>query len=148
MSERPYFIINVEVAICDNEHYLLIRRGANEDHSPGTLSLPGGKVDQLSISPDALEQTVRREAMEEVGLKLGSLHYLESKSFVMDTGEWCLSICFYCEDMEGVARANNPDEVQELIWLKAEDIAKENICPPWTKQSIVSANDFRASLHN
>lgn len=143
MSERPCFIINVEAAIFFSGKYLLIRRGANEEHSPSTLSLPGGKVDRLAVSPEALEQAVRREIHEEVGLTLGSLHYLESKSFMMDTGEWCVSVCFFCQDSDGNASIKSTDEVQEIVWCSLEDLANENSCPPWTKQSILAAEKLR-----
>lgn len=148
MSERPYFIINVEAAIFFSGKYLLIRRGANEEHSPGTLSLPGGKVDQLAVSPEALEQAVRREIHEEVGLTLGSLHYLESKSFVMDTSEWCVSVCFFCQDTNGDASIKSSDEVQEIVWCKTEELVAGDSCPPWTKQSIHAAENLRLKLEN
>ena len=138
MHNRPYFIINVEAAIHDGSKFLLIRRSKNEDHSAGTLSLVGGKVDHMACSPLALETTLRREVYEEVGLQLGAMNYVESKSFIMDTGEWCLSICFYCQDFTGHASIKSPQEVDEVLWLTQAELDANPACPPWTKQSIAA----------
>ena len=140
---RPYFIVNVEAAIRRDGKYLLIRRGSGEEHSPGTISLPGGKIDHEAISPEALEQALRREIEEEVGLQLGRVQYLESKTFTMDTGEWCLSVCFLCDDFTGTASAKSADEVAEILWLNYAEL-DDQPCPPWTKQSILQAEQLRA----
>jgi 8-oxo-dGTP diphosphatase len=138
--DRPYFIVNVEVAIRRDGKFLLIRRSSLEEHSAGTLSLPGGKIDHRAVSPEALEQALRREIEEEVGVTLGKLTYIESKSFIMDTKEWCVSVCFFCEDFTGTAFAKSEDEVDEVIWLAPQELYQQTACPPWTKQSIESAN--------
>lgn len=136
MNQRPYFIVNVEAVIKHNDQFLLIRRSTKEDHSPGTLSLPGGKIDQEAVSPGALERALRREIEEEVGLLLGRVSYLESKTFLMDTKEWCLSVCFFCEDFSGMAIAKSEDEVDEVLWLKSADLHRQADGPSWTQQSI------------
>lgn len=135
MQERPYFIVNVEAVIQNDDKYLLIRRSMNEEHSAGTLSLPGGKLDRELTSPEALEQALRREIAEEVGLIIGRMTYLESKTFLMDTGEWCLSICFLSREFTGQATAKSKEEVDEVLWLTQSELLEQN-CPPWTRQSI------------
>lgn len=142
MNNRPYFIINVEAAIKNNGRYLLVLRSQKEEHSPGTLSLPGGKADQETVSPDALEQALRREINEEIGLSLNNVTYLESKTFLMDTGEWCLSVCFYCDDFTGEVGTKSKDEIDEIVWAKPDQLDKLANCPPWTKQGIVRAENL------
>ena len=142
MRERPYFIVNIEAVIQDGDKYLLIRRSMNEEHSAGTLSLPGGKLDREPISPEALEQALRREIAEEVGLILGQMAYLESKTFLMDTGEWCLSICFLSKEFTGQATAKSEDEVDEVLWLMPSELVQQENCPLWTKQSIQAAVEY------
>lgn len=135
---RPYFIVNVEAAIKKADKYLIIKRSQKEEHSPGTLSLPGGKVDVSEVSPGALEEALRREILEETDLRIGDLSYVESKSFTMDTGEMCLSICFTTDDFEGEAKAQSACEVDEVLWLSSVDIMANPNCPPWTRQSIAA----------
>jgi len=145
MQERPYFIVNIEAVIQNGDKYLLIRRSMSEEHSAGTLSLPGGKLDRELISPEALEQALRREITEEVGLTLGRMVYLESKTFLMDTKEWCLSVCFLSKEFTGQAIAKSEDEVDEVLWLTQSELAEQENCPPWTKQSIRTAAEYGLS---
>lgn len=59
MNQRPYFIVNVETLVRRSGRYLLIQRSQKEEHSPGTISLVGGKLDYEVVSPDAFESTLR-----------------------------------------------------------------------------------------
>ncbi|MSU76412.1 NUDIX domain-containing protein, partial [Patescibacteria group bacterium] len=120
--------------------YLVIQRSDKEVHSPGTIALVGGKLDLDAVSSEALETALRREVKEEVGLSLGLLVYVESKTFKSDNGEMCLSIVFLCEDFKGVEHAASPDEVVDLFWLSQEEIKNHPKAPPWTIQSIESAS--------
>ena len=80
------FIVNVEGAIYKNGKWLLIERSLKEEHAGGTLSLVGGKVEKEGDSSDILERTLEREIFEEVGIKVKDLEYVNSSSFVTDTG--------------------------------------------------------------
>ncbi len=142
MAARPYFIVNVEAVIYHNGAYLVIQRGDAEEHSPGTLSLPGGKIELVETSPEALETALEREIDEEVGLHLQTLNYLESKTFTLDTGEMCLSIAFLCQDFLGIASAKSPDEVKSVQWLTWAEIIKHPEAPPWTIQSVTAAEQW------
>lgn len=145
-QKRPLFIVNVEAAIYREGKYLLIKRSSEEEHSPGTLSLPGGKVELNAVSPDALETALRREIYEEVGLELNDLFYIESKAFTMDTGEMCLGICFFCQKFQGKALAKSLHEVESVAWLTQSEIIKDTNTPAWTLQSITASEKFL--LHN
>jgi 8-oxo-dGTP diphosphatase len=143
-NSRPYFIVNVEAAIYRNGSYLIIQRGMIEEHAAGALSLPGGKLDHIEVSPEALELALVREVYEEVGIRLGSLSYIESKTFAMDTGEMCLSICFLCQDFRGQGEIKSIEEVRKLQWLTWGEIIKNPATPPWTAQSITAAEKLVA----
>ncbi len=138
-SSRPYFIVNVEAAIYRRGSYLIIQRGANEEHAPGLLSLPGGKLDQLEVSPEALELALAREVYEEVGIRLGAVSYIESKTFTGATGDMCLSLCFLCQDFRGQGEIKSPEEVQKVQWLTWGEIIRNPGTPPWTAQSVTAA---------
>lgn len=76
------FIVNVEGAVRKNDKWLIIERSKKEEHAGGLLSLVGGKVEQEGNSLDILERTVKREILEEVGLKVkDSLTYVHSTSY-------------------------------------------------------------------
>lgn len=75
------FILNVEGVVRRGEHYLLTLRSESEPHAPGTLALPGGKVETSDAQEDTLEAALLREIFEETGVEVGNPVYLESKWF-------------------------------------------------------------------
>lgn len=81
------YIVNVEAAIYKDDKWLIIKRSEKEEHAPGLLSFVGGKVETNVAQDGILEETLRREIIEEVGIKVSeTIHYVESKSFVLDNG--------------------------------------------------------------
>ena len=71
------YIVNVEAAIYNDDKWLVVKRSELEEHAPGTLALVGGKVEVASGGDDVLEDTLRREVKEEVGIEVDAMDYLE-----------------------------------------------------------------------
>jgi 8-oxo-dGTP diphosphatase len=133
------FIVNVEGAIYKNEKWLLIKRSEKEEHAGGTLSLVGGKVDKEGNSTDILERTLKREILEEVGVEVTNLRYVNSSSFVTDKGVHVVDIVFLCEYQSGVAYAKSPEEVADVVWLQTSQILEDPTLPPYLKENIKQA---------
>lgn len=136
---RPLFIVNVEGVVRRGARYLLTVRGERESHAPGTLSLPGGKVESGDATQDTLEVALKREILEETGVTADSPVYLESKWFRADDGEAVVDVVFLCEYAGGDAAARDPIEVAEVLWLTAAEVAIHPKAPPWTRGSIEKA---------
>lgn len=135
------FIVNVEGAIRKNDKWLIIERSKKEEHAGGQLSIVGGKVDIEGNSSDILERTLKREILEEVGVKVkDKLTYVHSTSFVTDTGENVVDIVFVCEYESGEAFPKSPDEVEEVLWLSTEEIIRHPKSPIYLKESIKRAD--------
>ncbi|MBB6097284.1 8-oxo-dGTP diphosphatase [Deinobacterium chartae] len=141
----PLHIVNVELVMARGDRYLVIVRGEQEAHAPGTLSFPGGKV-EAGERNDALEAAARRELLEEVGLEAGALSYLESSSFVTDFGMPVVSVVFLAEYVGGEPVAASPEEVAGLAWLRAAEICARPECPPWTARVTQKAEARRVDL--
>jgi len=89
------YIVNVEAAIVKDGRYLMIVRG-QEEYAPGGLSFPGGKVEGAGSRDDILEETLRREIAEEVGLEVhDEMAYLRSSAFVAES-EPVVDMVFLC----------------------------------------------------
>lgn len=137
------FIVNVEGAIRKNDRWLIIERSKKEEHAGGLLSLVGGKVEVEGHSSDILERTVKREILEEVGVKVeDKLNYVHSTSFVTDTGENVVDIVFLCEYQSGEAFPKSPDEVEDVLWLTTEEILCHPKSPVYLKESIKHAEEL------
>ena len=130
------FIVNVEGAIYKNEKWLLIRRSEKEEHAGGLLSLVGGKVEKEGTSTDILEKTLKREITEEVGIEVSNLRYVNSSSFVTDSGLNVVDSVFLCNHESGEPFAKSPDEVDDVIWMTTQQILNNSNLPVYLKENI------------
>lgn len=134
------FIVNVEGAIRKNDKWLIVERSKKEEHAGGLLSLVGGKVDLEGNSSNILERTVKREILEEVGVKVKDrLIYVHSTSFVTNTNQNVVDIVFLCEYESGDALPLCSDEVEEVLWLTTKEILHHPKAPVYLKESIKCA---------
>jgi 8-oxo-dGTP diphosphatase len=133
---RFMFIVNVEAAIHRDGKWLLIRRSEKEEHAAGELSLVGGKCDPEGVSSDILERTLIREVEEEVGAVIGGLVYVNSSSFVTDTGVNVVDIVFLCQLQSGEPYPKSPDEVGEVLWMSTSEILSNEEIPNYLKANV------------
>ena len=137
------FIVNVEGAIYKNDRLLLIKRSEKEEHAGGGLSLVGGKVEREGNTTDILERTLKREIYEEVGIEVTNLRYVNSSTFVTDSGLHVVDIVFLCDYLSGEAFAKDLDEVDDVIWLTTEQVLAKPEIPTFLKENITLANKIR-----
>ena len=141
------YIVNVEGAIAHDNRYLMIVRSQHVAHAPGTLTMPGGKVEGVGDTPNVLEETLHREIMEEVGVRVHDrFYYLESRSFVADTGTVVVDVVFLCAYRDGEPGVAAPAEVAEVLWMTADEVLAHPRAQPWTRQSIRLAEARRTAI--
>lgn len=141
---NKYFIVNVEAAIYNEDKWLIIKRSMNEEHAPGTLSLVGGKVENVVNEYGVLENTLKREILEEVGVEIyDDMKYIESKAFVASNGEIIVDIVFLCRYKSGEPRPMDKDEVEKVFWMKKEEIMKYEKSPIYLKETILNAEKIK-----
>ncbi|MEC9488509.1 MAG: NUDIX domain-containing protein [Halanaerobium sp.] len=140
MVNKPdYYLVNVEGAIFHQGRWLLIKRGRGEEHAPGTISLVGGKVEGTGLSQNILEQNLRREIREEVGIEVAAeMEYVESKFFLTDRGEPVLDIVFQCFYEKGQIQPGDPAEIEDIFWLTPEEV-NEWVLPEYVRSSLEKA---------
>lgn len=138
------FIVNTEAAIYKDGKYLMIRRSEKEAHAGGQLSLVGGKVEIEEPSTNVLEKTIIREVKEEVGLTIvGRPRYIQSTSFVTDTGAHVVNVIFLCEKVGGEAYAASIDEVDGVYWMTPGEVYAHAELPDFLKDSVEKAELLR-----
>ena len=141
--ELKWNVVNVEAAIYKEDKWLLMKRSEMEEHGAGLITLVGGKVEETGSISDILEKTLHREVMEEVGIEVGHLQYLESKSFITSKDEPIVDIVFVCEHKSGEPQAVDKSEVAEVFWMKALDIIGNKEIPSFVKETIEKAELVR-----
>jgi 8-oxo-dGTP pyrophosphatase MutT (NUDIX family) len=125
------YIVNVEGAIVKDGRYLVVVRSA-EEYAPGGLCFPGGKVEGVGLDDDVLEETLRREIAEEVGLEVhAEMAYVRSSAFVAE-GKPVIDVVFLCRWKSGEAVAADPGEVSAVRWMTAAEAISQLETPPWT----------------
>lgn len=137
------FIVNVEVAVVRDGRYLAIVRGEGEEFGAGWLGFPGGKVENDEATQDTLEETARREVLEEVGLVIEDpIVYVESHTFAVDT-EPALDVVMLARSSSGAAHPASPDEVADVLWLTCEELLSDPRTQAWTRDSLRQAEARR-----
>lgn len=82
---------------------------------------------------ETLEQTVHREAMEEVGLKVKNIRYYKNQPWGFTGG---LLVGFYAE-LDGDDKIKmDEEELSEAVWFKREDIPVNESCLSLTNEMI------------
>jgi 8-oxo-dGTP diphosphatase len=148
-GENMRYIVNVEAAIYRDDRWLMIERSEREEHAGGTLAFVGGMAETDGEVWDVLEETLRREVREEVGIAVGPhLHYSESKAFLLADGTPTVSIVFLCEYAGGTPRAVSADEVAAIYWMTAEEVLRHPKTPYWIARSVGLADALRRRLHD
>lgn len=139
---NPLFVVNVEVVVFQQDRYLMTHRSLQEEHAPGDLAFPGGKVESHEIMDDVLEQVGRREVLEEVGLEIGPMTYLESKAFM--AGEVpCVDVVFLAPFVSGEVRVQDT-ELDGAFWMTYQEALLQPGLQPWTRSSLQKAEATRA----
>lgn len=145
--ENILYIVNVEAAIYKDNKWLIIKRSELEEHAPGKLSLVGGKVEGVSNQDYVLENTLKREILEEVGIEvLDDITYVESKSFSLANGITAVDIVFLCKYKSGIGQSMSLDEVSEVHWYTTEEIIQNDKAPSYLKESIRKADAIRTEM--
>jgi 8-oxo-dGTP diphosphatase len=147
MSDETY-VVNGEAAIFHGDTWLMILRSADEAHAAGTLSFVGGKVERAGVADNILEETLRREIAEEVGVTVAkTMQYVESKSFIADDGLPVIDIVFLCRYESGEPHALDPAEVASVEWMTFDAIMAHPKTPVWTKQSLRLAAALKCEVY-
>jgi len=141
--QRHRVVVNVEVAVVRDGQYLATVRGSGEGYGAGWLGFPGGKVDPDPAAPNVLEETARREVLEEVGLVLDDrVVYVESHTFAVGD-DVVLDVVMLARSISGDAYAASPGEVACVEWLPYDAFRDDVRTQPWTRDSLLTVERKR-----
>lgn len=104
--------------------------------------LVGGKCEIEGVASDILERTLKREIFEEVGIEVTGLRYVNSSSFVTESGQNVIDIVFLCEHESGEPYAKSKEEGDDVMWLTTQEIFHRTDLPPYLKKNIEIAQNL------
>ncbi len=120
------FIINVSLLICYENKFLCIKRSETESVFPGYWGIPGGKVEAIDVS---LEDAIKRECVEEIGLNIDTNLTLISNNIIIKNNKKILYIVF-ATYLDVLPLCKPGIEVDEIAWKEYKEIALlEKITP-------------------
>lgn len=118
------------------QRYLITKRAPHKKVWPGKWTVPGGGLEvddyihseathQSSESPqwyNAVEKTLRREILEEVGVEVTDIAYLLDIAFIRPDGVPAIVLSFYCRYASGEVVLD--EDATEYAWITAAEIGK------------------------
>ncbi|MDD2225304.1 MAG: NUDIX domain-containing protein [Candidatus Shapirobacteria bacterium] len=128
-------VVAVTGIVKKGDEYLLARRSFNDLQAGGQWSFPGGKLDD-EIGKDIIENALKREIMEEVGLEIEDhIEFIYNDGFVRISGHHVIMMTFLCYYKSGEAQPLEDQE--EIRWLTLSEMVKmKDELPGYTWQRI------------
>lgn len=121
-KEIPMHIVAVCGLIQKGDKYLVAKRASNDSQAGGQWSIPGGKQ-EFELGDDIIEETLKREVMEEVGLEIDEqVVYLSSQGFTHSTKRHVVMLYFLCKYKAGIAKPLEDQE--EIRWVTHGELEK------------------------
>ena len=124
--------VSVTGILAKNGKYLIAKRAKWEKAFPEMWTVPGGKVKVLDYALrkkdtkdhwyNILEEALKNEVREEVGLEIGKIGYVTSMVYIRPDGIPCLIISLYAEPLDGEVKLC--DALTEHKWVSLKE-AKE-----------------------
>ncbi|MFH0856904.1 MAG: NUDIX domain-containing protein [bacterium] len=122
----PLHVVFVEAWIKKGDKYLLARRSSKDEQAAGRWAVPGGKVD-MEIEDHIIENSLKREIMEEVGIEADNFKFFASRSFIRASGHHVVGLSFVADYKSGEAMPlEDQDEVRWVTMPEMEDLLDEH----------------------
>ncbi len=113
-------VVAVTGIVKKGNKYLLARRSFEDDWAAGEWSIPGGKI-EMDLGQGIIEKALKREIMEEVGLKIKDhVEFVYNDGFIRVSGHHVVMMTFLCFWKSGEAKAL--EDQAEVRWLTIDEI--------------------------
>lgn len=133
VSPRELHRVVPTVIIYNTEgKYLLVKRSVKLPVFPGKWHVPGGGIsmdDYENLPPvseenkqwlHVIEDGLKREVREEVGIEIGVPRYLQNAAFIRPDGIPVIVLVYYAP--YGSGEIIKTDEAEEAAWVTAEEV--------------------------
>jgi len=120
--EKKKYSVIINAVVAKDGKILIIQRGWEEKHGPGTWSIPGGKLEYVGMVYEALQKTAKKEVLEESGLEIKDEMYLIANNTFQHNEDnlQVMAIVFLCFYKSG--RAKPLEDTADVKWIEAREI--------------------------
>lgn len=127
-NDIPLHVVFVEAWVKRWDKYLLAKRSSKDDQAAWKWAVPWGKVD-MELESHIIENSLRREVMEEVWVIVDNFNFLWSRSFIRSSGHHVVALSFVVDYVSGEAMPlEDQDEVRRVTIEEMEALFDEH----WT----------------
>lgn len=127
--------ISVTGIIIKNGRFLIAKRAPSEKAFPGKWTVPGGKLetgdyegrpkDTQSHWYNVFEHVLRREVMEETGLKIKNIRYLTSMAYIRPDGIPAIIVSLFADYDSGEIKLC--PALTEYAWVTLKEAKKYDL---------------------
>lgn len=138
MENKTLFEVVITAIVVKDGKFLITRRTMSKKRFPGMWTVPGGKLetsDYVNLPKDTpeywynvLEQVLRREVREEVGLEIKNIEYVTSLATVhadpspgLGTGGTPSLVISCMADYESGEVTLQKEETDQFAWVSLEE---------------------------
>ena len=129
MEQSDSTAICVAGALIRDGRVLLVRRSLSARHYPDVWDLFGGHVNR----GESLEETLRREAREELGIDVLTLKWMDR---IYDRVETAIVYLFTVSSWEGEPANAAPGEHSEVRWFGADELPESEAMDAYRRQVV------------
>jgi len=140
--EQQLYSVLVNVVVEKDGKILISQRGLDEDHEPGKWTVPGGTLEHTERSFNVLEETAKREVLEETGIEVeDEMHLLINNTFNHDKDNLLvIAIVFFCRYKSGEAKPL--EDTIDVKWITKEEIDNYEFPHPNVRSYVVKGFEF------
>lgn len=122
MNFSKLHIVAVTGIVVKGGKFLIVKRSEKEIAFPGKWTVPGGKLE----APDNCRQTLKREILEEVGIKIqNEIIYLRDYEFTRPDNLHVIGITFLCKYKSGKVKLDQ--DFTDYAWVTLKEAKKYDL---------------------
>jgi 8-oxo-dGTP diphosphatase len=107
------------------------------------LSVPNATIERPPGGDGSIEATARREVAEGVGLDVGAVEYVHSRTSTTDGGTDYLNVVTLCEYEGGEPHCRTPAEVTAVRWLSLDEVRAHPDAPDFLVDDVERIETLR-----
>lgn len=129
-KNKIHYIVVTGIIINSEGKYLIVKRADWEKAFPGRWTVPGGKLEVLDYALkekdtkfhwyNILENSLKRETKEEVGLEIENIGYVTSLAFINPEEIPTLVISLYAYSKQG-EHVRLDDSLTDFKWVSLDE---------------------------